>query len=143
MSRVTREKGRAGPEAVNSVLFHNRQRLLILLTLVACVAEAWGQCVGDVSTPHGVANCTARSTPQSGTASIDPRHSYSLAELIDIAEHNNPRTRVAWEHAKQKGDRLGIERSAYYPVLAGVATFADQQFIEPFPETVRASGLHS
>lgn len=71
---------------------------------------------------------------KSGTASIDPSHSYSLAELIDIAEHNNPRTRVAWEQAKQKADQLGIERSAYYPILAGVATFAAQRIIEPFPK---------
>ena len=107
--------------------------LLIPLAMVTCAAEAWGQCAGDVGTPHGAANCTTRSTPQSGTASIDPSHSYSLAELIDIVEHNNPRTRIAWEHAKQKADQLGIERSAYYPILAGVATFAEQQILEPFP----------
>jgi outer membrane protein len=118
------------------VLFHNRRRLLIPLALAACVAEVWGQCVGDVSTPRGAANCTARSTPQSRTASIDPSQPYSLAELIDIAEHNNPRTRVAWEHAKQKADQLGIERSAYYPILAGVATFAGQRIIEPFPKPI-------
>jgi outer membrane protein len=122
------------------VLFHNRRRLLIPLALAACVAEVWGQCVGDVSTPRGAANCTARSTPQSGTASIDPSHPYSLAELIDIAEHNNPRTRVAWEHAKQKADQLGIERSAYYPILAGVATFAGQRIIEPFPKPIAPLG---
>jgi outer membrane protein len=111
------------------------------LAMMACVAEAWGQCAGDVSTPRGAANCTARSTPPPGiTASIDPSHSYGLAELIDIAEHNNPRTRVAWEHAKQKADQLGIERSAYYPILAGVATFAAQRTIVPFPKPLAPAG---
>src|SRR5215510_8243463 len=28
---------------------------------------------------------------------IDPRKTYNLAELIDIAERSNPETRVAWE----------------------------------------------
>ncbi len=114
--------------------------LLIPLAMVTCAAEAWGQCAGDVGTPHGAANCTTRSAPQSGTASIDPSHSYSLAELIDIAEHNNPRTRIAWEHAKQKADQLGIERSAYYPILAGVATFAEEQILEPFPKPLAPLG---
>jgi outer membrane protein len=33
-------------------------------------------------------------------ATLDPTQAYSLAELVDIAEHNNPRTRVVWERAK-------------------------------------------
>ena len=120
---------------------NNSRGFLILLALAACVGEAWGQCAGDVSTPRGAANCTARSTPPPGiTASIDSNHSYTLAELIDIAEHNNPRTRVAWEQAKQKADQLGIERSAYYPILAGVATFAGQRSIEPFPKPLAPLG---
>lgn len=119
---------------------HRTRRLLIPLALVACAAEASAQCAGDVSTPRSAADCTARSTPQSGVANIDPSHSYSLAELIDIAEHNNPRTRIAWERAKQKADQLGIERSAYYPILAGVATFAGQRVIEPSPKPLAPLG---
>jgi outer membrane protein len=88
------------------------------------VTEAWSQCAGNVSKPREATDCTARGIPEALTATIEPRRPYSLAELIDIAEHNNPRTRIAWERAKQKADQLGIERSAYYPVLAGVATFA-------------------
>src|SRR5277367_1360370 len=113
----------------------------LLLPLVLCMPAAWGQCAGDVSTPHGAADCTARSTPPSGIISIiDPSRPYTLAELIDIAEHNNPRTRISWERAKQKADRLGIERSAYYPILAGVATFATQRIIEPFPKPLAPQG---
>jgi len=117
------------------VPFHNRRSLRLLLAPVAYIPVALGQCAGDVSTPRGVADCTARSTPPSAIISIiDPRRPYTLAELIDIAENNNPRTRIAWERAKQKADQLGIERSAYYPILAGVATFAAQRIIEPFPK---------
>jgi outer membrane protein TolC len=102
---------------------------------------AFGQCAGEVSTPSRAADCTAGSTPPAGVISIiDPNHPYTVAELIDIAEHNNPRTRIAWERAKQKADQLGIERSAYYPILAGVATFATERIIEPFPKPLAPQG---
>ncbi|HEX3572716.1 MAG TPA: TolC family protein [Acidobacteriaceae bacterium] len=73
-------------------------------------------------------------------AKLDPTYPYTLAELIDIAEHNNPRTRIAWERAKQKADELGIAKSAYYPVLAGVAAFSDQRIIDPFPKPLAPRG---
>ncbi len=74
-------------------------------------------------------------------AAIDPNHSYTLAELIDIAEHNNPRTRIIWERAKQSAARLGIAKSAYYPLLAGIATFADERIINPFPKPLAPDGF--
>ncbi|MCU1262830.1 MAG: outer rane efflux protein [Bryobacterales bacterium] len=118
----------------------NRRGFLIPLTLAACVTEAWSQCAGNASTPREAADCTARGTPEARTATIEPSRAYSLAELIDVAEHSDPRTRVAWERAKQKADQLGIERSAYYPILAGVATFAGQRIIEPFPKPLAPLG---
>ena len=72
--------------------------------------------------------------PTGKIAALDPTHPYSLAELVDIAEHNNPRTRIVWERAKQKAEQLGIAKSAYFPVLTGIATFADERIIEPFPQ---------
>jgi outer membrane protein TolC len=52
---------------------------------------------------------------------IDATKSYSLAELVDFAERNNPETRVAWEGAKARGAALHIAESELYPALAGVA----------------------
>src|ERR1700686_5919837 len=43
---------------------------------------------------------------------------YSLAELIDMAESNNPETRVAWERALAQAASLGVARSELYPTLA-------------------------
>ncbi|WP_180541599.1 hypothetical protein [Nevskia soli] len=34
---------------------------------------------------------------------IDPRHQYSLPELIDLAERHSPTTRAAWENARAAG----------------------------------------
>jgi len=47
---------------------------------------------------------------------IDPRKTYNLAELIDIAQRSNPETRVAWERARQAAAAVGLTESAYYPV---------------------------
>ena len=126
--------------------FHSRSRQavfstvgLLSLALFFC-AKLHAQCAGNVSTPSAAAVCAAAATPSDTLTVIDPQHPYTLAELIDIAEHNNPRTRVAWERAKQRADQLGIARSAYYPLLAGVATFAVQHTINPFPKAFVADG---
>ncbi len=73
--------------------------------------------------------------------SINPRKVYNLAELIDIAERNNPDTRVAWERARQAAAAVGLSESAYYPFLvASAAAGYDRAFI-PFP-TLTANPTH-
>jgi outer membrane protein len=114
--------------------------MLSVALLASLQEEADSQCVGLASTPVAASDCAANESPVQKIASIDPKHSYSLAELIDIAEHNNPRTRIIWERAKQRAKQLGIAKSEYYPILVGVATFADQRFINPFPEALLPRG---
>ena len=73
--------------------------------------------------------------------SINPRKIYGLAELIDLAERNNPETRVAWERARQAAAAVGLSESAYYPFLvASAAAGYDRAFI-PFP-TLTANPTH-
>src|SRR6266581_3791222 len=73
--------------------------------------------------------------------SINPRKTYGLAELIDIAERNNPETRVAWERARQAAAAVGLSESIYYPFLvASAAAGYDRAFI-PFP-TLTANPTH-
>lgn len=112
---------------------------LLSLTLTLSL-EVSAQCVGAALTPAAAADCAQRSIAVDRAASIDPAHTYSLAELIDIAELNNPRTHIAWERAKQAADRLGIAKSAYYPVLSGLAAFADERMINPFPKPLAPRG---
>src|SRR3954462_13975891 len=65
--------------------------------------------------------------------SISPRKVYGLAELIDIAQRNNPDTRIAWERAREAAAGVGLSESAYYPYLvASAAAGYDRAFI-PFP----------
>jgi outer membrane protein len=65
--------------------------------------------------------------------SINPRKVYNLAELIDIAERNNPETRVAWERARQAAAAVGLSQSAYYPYLAASAAAGYDRAFIPFP----------
>ncbi|HEY1986868.1 MAG TPA: TolC family protein [Terracidiphilus sp.] len=50
-----------------------------------------------------------------------PDKTYTLAELIDLAQQHNPETRVAWQEAKSKAAALGIARSSLYPTMSAVA----------------------
>src|SRR5262249_41372130 len=44
-------------------------------------------------------------------------HEYTLTELIDIAERENPETRVAWQRARNAAIIAGVAESAYLPVV--------------------------
>ena len=59
-------------------------------------------------------------------ASLDKSHSYTLAELIDLAESHNPSTRVAWENARDAALATGIAKAAYLPSLSASVVGAYQ-----------------
>jgi outer membrane protein len=61
----------------------------------------------------------------------DPAKTYTLAELVDIAERNNPETRVAWENAKERAADLGVSKATLYPTLAALA-IADSNRVDIF-----------
>jgi outer membrane protein len=52
---------------------------------------------------------------------LDGAKSYSLAELIDVAESTNPRTRIAWNDAKRVALAEGVAESAYLPKITATA----------------------
>ena len=60
----------------------------------------------------------ARSAPE---VTPDPNKTYTLPELVNLAEQNNPETRVAWQNAKARAADLGISKASLYPTLAAVA----------------------
>jgi outer membrane protein len=114
--------------------------LLLSLLVVFSAARAQGQCAGNVSSPADTAGCAVREIPREGKAILDPAHPYTLAELIEVAEHHNPITRTIWERAKQKARELGLAKSSYYPELEGLALFGDQRTVNPFPEPLAPRG---
>lgn len=114
--------------------------ICLLLFLFFCHERATSQCSGIASSPSAALSCASHAIPDEKITAIDPHHQYSLSELIDIGEHNNPQTRIAWERAKQSANQLGMEKSEYYPLLAGAALFSDQRVINPFPEPLVPRG---
>lgn len=64
---------------------------------------------------------------------IDPDKVYDLPELIDLAERSNPRTRTAWERARQAAHAVGLTQSAYFPYLVASAAAGFERAFIPFP----------
>jgi len=57
------------------------------------------------------------------------RHSpYTLPELIDIAQTNNPTTRNAWNDARSAALAAGIAKSAFLPMISAGIVAGDQKF---------------
>jgi outer membrane protein len=59
-------------------------------------------------------------------AGLDKSHSYTLAELIDLAQSHNPLTRVAWENARDAALATGIAKAAYLPSVTASVVGAYQ-----------------
>ncbi len=49
------------------------------------------------------------------------KEQYGLADLIDVAQKNNPETRIAWELAKKAATDIGMIESTYLPVITATA----------------------
>jgi outer membrane protein len=75
----------------------------------------------------------ARGKPGTTKVAIDPRKLYDLPELIDLAERNNPETRIAWERARQAAAAVGLSESFYYPYLMASAGVGYESAFLPFP----------
>jgi outer membrane protein len=55
---------------------------------------------------------------------VDLRRAYTLPELIDIAQMNNPLTRTAWNDARKVALAAGIAESTYLPRISASAAGA-------------------
>jgi outer membrane protein TolC len=105
--------------------------------LLPAAAQTTIPCAGRVDeTEHCFRDVAVAATP----VAVDSTRNYRLEELIDIAETNHPRTRMAWEQAKQAAERVGIARAAYLPELALLAYFGDERIINPFPKPLAPRG---
>jgi outer membrane protein len=77
--------------------------------------------------------------------SLDAERPYSLAELIDIAESTNPKTRIAWDEARRAALAAGIVKSTYLPKITATAVGGYQhsngRTMESLSGTVAAASL--
>ncbi|BDG73507.1 TolC family protein [Roseomonas fluvialis] len=67
------------------------------------------------------------------TADIDPNRSYRLPELIDIAQRNNPATRVAWQRARAAALAVGLVEATYLPLITANVIAGRQTVTTPLP----------
>lgn len=118
-----------------------RPALLFCVGLLFRGGALRAQCPAPLGTPETTARCVEQALPLSRVVKIEQHHPYKLAELIDIAETASPRTRIAWERAKQQAEQYRIERAAYLPILSSEALFADSRIIEPFPKPLAPRGF--
>ncbi len=52
---------------------------------------------------------------------VDTARTYSLSELIDLAESSNPATRIAWNDARRAALAAGIAESTFLPSITATA----------------------
>ena len=121
---------RSGP-AVHRELFVNfgqaravvRAAIVFILSHSASVAAQRAPVSPDHPW-HGLGEARIEAAARNSTEpglSFDQEKTYSLAELIDLAESHNPETRVAWEHARAQAADWGVARSELYPTVAAAA----------------------
>lgn len=67
------------------------------------------------------------------TPDIDLARTYTLPELIDIAQRNNPDTRAAWERARQAALAVGMVEATYLPLITANVIGGQQQTQTPLP----------
>ena len=106
-----------------------RAGLILFVPLTAVFAQqappsrtGLGLCRSGLVSPAAPAALAA------GRPSLDRNRVYTLPGLVDIAEQNNPETRVLWERAKQRAAAAGVARSALFPTLAAVASASVNQY---------------
>lgn len=64
---------------------------------------------------------------------IDSKKAYGLPELIDIAQRENPETRLAWNRARQAALAVGVVEATFLPQLSANVIGGWQKTHTPLP----------
>ena len=111
-------QSRLRPSAARAVV---RAAIALILSHGASLALAQRAPVSPDHPWHGLGEARieadARNFTEPGLR-FDQEKTYSLPELIDLAESHNPETRVAWERARAQAAAWGVTRSELYPTVA-------------------------
>lgn len=110
-----------------------REALLLLFLIFAPISTLQAQKAPPLPTfPWQPARSLFGSAPiplYRHEVSLDDNTSYTLGQLIDIAEDNNPSTHAAWTKARSAAASLGIAKSELYPTV--LASAAGRTFLNP------------
>ncbi|CNF01295.1 putative outer membrane protein [Yersinia enterocolitica] len=67
---------------------------------------------------------------------IKREHTYSLPELIDIAQSQNPDTRIAWQQARQAALAVGMGEAIFLPIISASVIGGYQSTTTPLPYAI-------
>lgn len=96
-----------------------------------------------------IPNFSLSQIPEQPTVSLEQGHAYTLPELIDLAQQNNPSTRIAWLEAEQAALAAGMVKATYLPMISASviggyqrAKFKSELDLGPFEITPPPANTH-
>ncbi|HFT1963463.1 TPA: TolC family protein [Enterobacter ludwigii] len=117
-----------------------------VLVLTGCATDQLDRAPATAATPWptdlqssitSVGNFSVPPNPQiavlSPVPAINEAHVYQLPELIDMAQMNNPDTRIAWQQARQAALAVGIAEAAFLPMISASVIGGYQKTHTPLP----------
>jgi outer membrane protein TolC len=72
---------------------------------------------------------------------VDPKKSYSLPELVDLAQRHNPTTRMSWEMAVQAAASTGLTEAQFYPTLTVESSYGGGYWSQDLTGAKSQSGI--
>lgn len=72
---------------------------------------------------------------------IDPKKTYTLPELVDLAQRHNPATRISWETAVQAAASTGMTESQFYPTLTVESSYGGGYWSQDLTGARSQSGI--
>ncbi len=117
----------------------------ILFLLNGCVTDSVNRAPASPSVPwHGEQQIQAGEqvrlslSPQTEAdlPQIDTAHAYQLPELINMAQLNNPDTRIAWQQARQAALAVGLTESLFLPVITASVVGGYQHSRTPLSHSI-------
>ena len=72
---------------------------------------------------------------------VDSGKSYTLPELVDLAQRHNPSTRISWESAVQAAASTGMTESQFYPTLTVESSYGGGYWSQDLTGAKSQSGI--
>ena len=72
---------------------------------------------------------------------VDAKKSYTLPELVDLAQRHNPLTRISWEMAVQAAASTGMTEAQFYPTLTVVSSYGGGYWSQDLTGAKSQSGI--
>ena len=72
---------------------------------------------------------------------VNPNKSYTLPELVDLAQRHNPTTRISWEMAVQAAASTGLSEAQFYPTLTVASSYGGGYWSQDLTGAKSQSGI--